>query len=155
MSFFQWMLALHLIVGFAVAAALVLYAVLVFAGRRMQTLDETRLLFRLAPIGTVLISAGAVLVLVLGVVLALDGHGLHVYDGWIIAAVVLWILLTGVGQRTGAYYSEVERLAASSDVGAEAEVLARLRAPTGAALHLATIGLFALLVIDMIVKPGA
>ena len=46
MDFTDWMLALHLIAAFAVAAALVLYSVLVFSGRRMQTLEETRTLFR-------------------------------------------------------------------------------------------------------------
>ena len=40
------MLALHLISAFAVASALVLFSVLVFSGRRMTTLDQTRTLFR-------------------------------------------------------------------------------------------------------------
>jgi hypothetical protein len=155
MSFFDWMLALHLIAAFAVAAALVLYAVLVFWGRRMQTLAETRSLFRLAPVGTVLITSGSLLVLVLGVILAFDGDGLHIYDGWIIAAIVLWAALGGVGQQTGMYYSAVEKLAGSDDPGAEAEVLARLRASRGAMLHLATVGIFLLLLIDMLFKPGA
>ena len=154
-SFFEWMLALHLIAAFSVAAALVLYAVMVFAGRRMQTLAEARVLFRLAPVGTALIIGGSVLVLVFGVILALDGSGLHIYDGWIIAGIVLWAALGGVGQRTGAYYSEVERLAKGDAAGAETEVLARLRAPTGALLHLATIGVFLLLLLDMLFKPGA
>jgi hypothetical protein len=155
MSFFDWMLALHLIAAFAVAAALVLYAVLVFWGRRMGTLAETRSLFRLAPVGTALIIGGSALVLVFGVILALDGDGLHIYDGWIIAGIVLWAALGGVGQRTGAYYSGVEKLAGSDDPGTEAEVLARLRASTGALLHLATVGIFLLLLIDMLFKPGA
>jgi hypothetical protein len=155
MSFFDWILALHLIAAFAVAAALVLYAVLVFWGRRMQTLEQTRSLFRLAPVGTVLIIGGSLLVLVFGVILAFDGDGLHIYDGWIVAGIVLWAALGGVGQRTGMYYSGVEKLAGSDDPGAEAEVLARLRASTGALLHLATVGIFLLLLIDMLFKPGA
>ena len=39
--------------------------------------------------------------------------------------------------------------------GNEAEVLARLRASTGALLHLATVALFVLILLDMIFKPGA
>jgi hypothetical protein len=154
-SFFDWILALHLIAAFSVAASLVLYSVLVVAGRRMQTLEQTRVLFRLAPVGTVLVIAGAVLVLVFGVILALDGNGLHIYDGWIIAGIVLWAALGGVGQRAGAYYTSIEKLAQASEPGAEAEVLARLRASTGALLHLATVGLFVLLLLDMLFKPGA
>ncbi len=34
-------------------------------------------------------------------------------------------------------------------------MLARLRASTGALLHLATVGLFLLLLLDMLFKPGA
>jgi uncharacterized membrane protein len=154
-SFFDWMLALHLIAAFSVAAALVLYAVMVFAGRRMQTLAETRVLFRLAPVGTALIIGGTVLVFVFGVILAFDGPGLHIYDGWIIAGIVLWAALGGIGQRTGAYYSEIEKRAKGDAPDAESEVLARLRAPTGALLHLATIGVFLLLLLDMLFKPGA
>ena len=69
-------------------------------------------------------------------------------------AIVLWAAFAAVGQRTGKYYTDVQKLARSQD-GNEAEVLARLRAPTGALLHLATVGLFVLIVLDMIFKPGA
>jgi len=154
-DFTDWMLALHLIAAFAVAAALVLYSVLVFSGRRMQTLDETRTLFRIAPVGGVLVAAGMVLVFVLGVILALDSDTFDLWDGWIIAAIVLLIATGGVGQRTGAYYMDVQKLAEEPGGGNEAEVLARLRAPTGAVLHFATVALFVLIVLDMIYKPGA
>jgi hypothetical protein len=153
-TFFQWMLALHLLAAFALGSSLVLYAVLVYAGRRMTTLEETRLLFRVAPVGSALVMAGSALVLILGIVLALDGDGLHIYDGWIIAAIILFAALGFVGSKTGAYYTDVEKAANSDAPGAEADVLARLRAPTGANLHLATIALFILIALDMIVKPG-
>jgi hypothetical protein len=153
-SFYDWMLALHLLSAFAVGAALVLYSVLVFAGRRM-TLEETRALFRLAPLGTILVVAGAALVLVFGVILALDSDTFELWDGWIIAAIILWAALGAVGQRTGTYYTGVEKLAKQSDAGTEAEVLARLRASTGATLHFATVALFVLLLLDMLFKPGA
>lgn len=149
------MLAFHLLSAFAVGAALVLYSVLVFAGRRMTTLEETRALFRLAPLGTILVIAGAALVLAFGVILALDSDTFEIWDGWIIAGIILWAMLGAVGQRTGTYYADVEQLAKKSDAGTEAEVLARLRAPTGANLHFATVGIFVLLLLDMIFKPGA
>jgi drug/metabolite transporter (DMT)-like permease len=153
-DFYDWMLALHLLAAFAVAAALVLYSVLVFAGRRMTTLAETRMLFRVAPIATPLIAAGGALVLILGVILAIDADAYELWNGWIIAAIVLWALLAFVGQRTGKYYTAVQELADSPDA-AEADVLARLRAPTGPRLHWATVAVFLLLFLDMIFKPGA
>jgi hypothetical protein len=147
------MLALHLLSAFAAAAALVLFSVLVFSGRRMTTLEETRTLFRVAPIGNALIIAGIGLVFVFGVILALDSDTFNIWDGWVIAGIVLWALFAGVGQRSGKYYDEVQKLAEQD--GNEAEVLARLRASTGALLHLATVALFILIVLDMIFKPGA
>ena len=90
-----------------------------------------------------------------GVILALDSDTFELWDSWIIAAILLLILIGGVGQRTGAYYMDVQKLAEAPDGGNEAEVLARLRAPTGAMLHLATVGLFILILLDMIFKPGA
>jgi hypothetical protein len=155
-SFFQWMLALHLLFGFALGASMVLYAVMVFAGRRMTTLEETRKLFRVAPVGSVLVMGGSIGAVVLGVVLAIDGGptDLHLWDGWIIAAIVLYVAMAVVGSKTGAYYTAVEKAANSGDPAAEADVIARLRAPTGANLHWATVAIFVLLVLDMIVKPG-
>jgi drug/metabolite transporter (DMT)-like permease len=154
-DFYDWMLALHLLAAFAVASALVLYSVLTFSGRRMTTLAQTRMLFRVAPVATPLIAAGSVLVLVLGVVLAIDADAYELWNGWIIAAIVLWALLAALGQRSGKYYTAVQELAESGDDSVEAEVLARLRAPTGARLHWATVGVFLLLLLDMIFKPGA
>ena len=155
MDFTDWMIALHLLAAFAVAAALVLFSVLVYSGRRMKTLEETRTLFRLAPTGTVLITAGLGLVLVFGVILSLDSDAFEIWDGWIIAAIILLIAFGGVSQRTGAYYTDVQKLAEAPGDGNEAEVLARLRAPTGAMLHVASVVLFVLILLDMVFKPGA
>ncbi len=155
MSFYDWVLALHLLAAFSIAAALVLYSVLVVAGRRMDTLEQTRLLFRVAPVGGPLIGAGTVLVLVLGIILAIDSETFAIWDPWVIAAIVLWALLAEVGRRSGAYYTETQKLAENGGAGAESEVLARLHAPTGARLHYATVAVFLLLLLDMIFKPGA
>jgi len=151
-SFYSWMLSFHLLSAFAAASALVLYTVLVVAGRRMSTLDETSRLFRIAPIGGPLVGAGMGLALVFGIILALKSADFEIWNGWIIAAFILWALVGGAGGRTGAYYTETQKLA---EQGHEAEVIARLRAPTGALWHLATVAFFVLLLLDMIFKPGA
>jgi 4-hydroxybenzoate polyprenyltransferase len=147
------MLAFHLIAAFAVAAALVLFSVMVYSGRRMTTLEQTRMLFRVGPLGGILIGAGIGLAFLFGVILAINSDRFELWDGWVIAGIVLWALFAGVGQRTGKFYTDVQKL--SEQDGSEAEVLARLRAPTGAMLHLATVGLFVLIALDMIFKPGA
>ena len=155
MDFTDWMLALHLIAAFAVASSLVLFSVLVFNGRRMTTLEQTRTLFRVAPMGNALITAGLGLVLLFGVILALDSDRFNIWDGWVIAAIILFVIFGGVGQRAGAYYTNVQKLAEEPGGANEAEVLARLKASTGVTLHYATVALFVLILLDMIFKPGA
>lgn len=154
MSFYDWMLALHLLAAFAIASAFVLYSALVVVGRRAETLDETRLLFRVAPVATPLVGAGTGLVLIFGVILAIDSDQFEIWDAWVIIGIVLWAVLGGIGQRTGAYYTAVQELA-EGGAGAEQEVIARLRAPTGALLHLGTMLVFVLILLDMIFKPWA
>ena len=154
MDFYDWMLALHLLSAFAVAAALTLYSVLVVIGRRPSaTLERARMLFRIAPVATPLIAGGSVLVLIFGVVLALKSDRFEIWNAWIIIGLVLWAVMGGVGQRTGAYYTGIQTLAESGGEASEQEVVARLRAPTGAVLHFATVLVFVLLVLDMIFKP--
>ena len=155
LGFYAWMLALHLLAAFAIASALVLFSVLVFNGRRTESPDQRRLLFRIAPIGAPLIAGGSVLALILGVILAIDSKRFEIWDGWVIAAIVLWALMGAIGQRTGAYYTAVQKLAEEGGESAQPEVTARLRASTGALLHLTTVLVFLLLLLDMIFKPGA
>ena len=155
MGFYDWILALHILAAFSIAAALVLYGVMVVSGRGMTTLAETRRLFPVARIGGPLIGAGMGLTLLLGIVLAIDSDEYEVWNGWIIAAVILWVLSGWVGDRSGKYYTAVQKRAESGGEGAEADVIARLRAPTGARLYAATVALFVLLLLDMIFKPGA
>jgi len=152
---YSWLLALHLLAAFAIAAALVLYSALVYTGRRMRTLEDTRYVFRLAPIGAPLIGAGSVLALLLGIWLAIKSPDYHVWDGWVIAALVLWLVFGAIGGRTGAYYTGVQKIADANEPGAEAEVISRLQAPTGLLLHLGNIAIFVLLLLDMLFKPGA
>jgi hypothetical protein len=154
-NFYDWMLALHLLAAFSIAAALTLYSVMVVVGRRTESPDERESLFRLAPIGTPLIGGGSVLALILGVILAIDSDRFEIWNGWVIAAIVLWALMGAIGARTGAYYTAVQKLAQEGGEGVQHEVAARLRAPTGALLHLATLTLFVLILLDMIFKPGA
>ena len=155
MDFTDWMLALHLLSAFAVAASLVLFSSLVYSGRRMTSLEQTRTLFRVAPVGNAAhrrrsgarprSSASSS---------SVDSDTFELWDPWIIVAIVLVVAFGGVGQRSGAYYTNVQQRAEAPD-GNEAEVLALLRAPTGARLHVVTVLLFLLIVLDMIFKPGA
>jgi hypothetical protein len=154
-DFYSWMLALHLVAAFTVAAALVLFSAIVYTGRRATSLDQTRLLFRVGNVGGRLIGAGSGLVLLLGIILAIDSDTFEIWNGWIIAAIVLFALMGFVGQRSGAYYTAVQKEAEAGGPDVEAAVLARLRAPTGPLWHGATVAVFLLILLDMLFKPGA
>jgi hypothetical protein len=129
-NFYDWMLALHLLAAFAIAAALVLYSVLVFDGRRTESPDRRQLLFRIAPIGTPLIGGGSVLALILGVILAIDSDTFRDLERLDHRAIVLWAA-DGCDRRTDRqeYYTDVQKLAEEGGEGAQQEVVARLRAP--------------------------
>ena len=128
MDFQDWMLALHLLSAFAVATAMVLYSVLVVSGRRMTTLEQTRALWRVAPIGAPLIGAGMGLAFVFGVILALDSDDFELWDPWVIVGIVLWVLLGAIGRSSGNYYLGVEKVAKEGGPDAERTVLESLRA---------------------------
>ena len=156
MGFYDWMLALHLLAAFAVAAALVLFSVLVVAGRRMETLEQTRLLFRLAPVGNPLIGVGMGLTLLLGIVLAIDSDDYQLWDVWVILALVLWALMGWVGQRTGRVLHA--RCRSLRRAGTPAP---RPRCSLGCgrrpvrACRPQSVVVFVLIVLDMIFKPWA
>ena len=154
MDFYDWMLALHLLAAFAVAAALVIFTVLVVGSRRATTVADVRTLFRLNHVAKRLVIGGALAVLVLGVVLAIDADEYRLWDGWVIIGIVLWLLMVVVGSQSGRRHDELAALAESGSAS-ESEVLARLREPFAMRLHFAAVGLFVLLVLDMIFKPGA
>ena len=81
MGLYDWMLALHVLAAFAMASALVLFSAMVIAGRRLDTLEGTRTLFRVAPVGAPLIGAGSVIALLLGIAMAIDSDRYQLWDG--------------------------------------------------------------------------
>jgi hypothetical protein len=133
MTLDDWILALHVLSAFALVAAMVLYWVLL-VGRRADPEGE-----RLAPVGriaTVAVSIGSLGTLVFGVWLALSVGGYDLWDGWIVAALVLWVIGVGTGERGGA-------------------ALTRGDIPRGTRLQLVSTVAVLLILVDMIWKPGA
>jgi hypothetical protein len=128
------LLFFHVLTAFLLFGAVVMYSAFVLGApvdRRSRTVAE------------ILWGVGGVGTLVLGIWLALYLDAYKIYDGWIIAAIVLWVLANGTGSQTSkAMVPVVEGRAAAID-------------PRAAAMHwLRTLIVVALLV-DMIFKPGA
>ena len=158
MSLYDWLLFLHVLAAFAVVAAVVLYTYLTVSSRNLDRPSEVVRLFRISRVGDLLVNIGAFAALVLGIWLAIHVDGYEVWDGWVIAAIVLWLLFAETGRRVGkVYYGARDRavqLVADGRDTASPELNAMLRSQVGLLLQLASIAIVHLLLIDMIWKPG-
>jgi uncharacterized membrane protein len=159
MSRHDWLLFLHVLSAFSLVAAQVLVTFLIVGGWRLELPSDIARMFRLSRAGDVLFGIGAIGTIVLGIWLAIDLDEYQLWDGWIIAALVLWAVAMGIGGRTAKhYYGARDRAKALVAEGRDVpnpELAATLRSPTGLVLHLATVVLVVLLLVDMIYKPGA
>jgi hypothetical protein len=126
---YDWLLFLHLLSAFLLMVTVVTYSAVAFGsvtgGRTLFVADRC---WDVGGLGT----------LVLGVWLALYLDEYEIWDGWIIGAIVLWVVTTGLGQTAR------ERLAQADVVDSRAALVHWLRT-------LAIIGFLVL----MIWKPGA
>jgi hypothetical protein len=126
---YDWLLFFHLLAAFLLAVTAVTYSAVAFGavatGRTLFVADRC---WDVGGLGT----------LVLGVWLALYLDQYEIWDGWIIGAIVLWLVATGLGE------SVRRRLAEAQAVERRVALLHWLRT-------LAVVGLLVL----MVWKPGA
>jgi hypothetical protein len=158
-SFDQWMLALHVLSAFSLVAGMILFWVLIVVGRRIDTPGDTLRLGPVAKVGNATVGIGLGGTIILGIYLAFAVDGYAIWDGWILAALVLWFVGTALGRRTGAAFVEAPRkaqeLEAAGQSGPNAELLALNRTSRGVLFHALTSAVVLLIIIDMIWKPGA
>lgn len=97
----DWLLAFHLLSAVALVAAFTGFWSLVLGTRGAGGLPAPAAM-RLSKPLTVAVAVGALGTLVFGVWLAIVEDAYHVWDGWVIAAIVLWAAGVGLGERAGA-----------------------------------------------------
>lgn len=131
MSLYEWLLFLHLLAAFALVAGVAAYGVIVLSGAEAARRA-------LAPPAVVLWTVGGLGVIVFGIWLALEVDGYEVWDGWILIAIVLWLVASAAGGRLGRALRE------GTPAGGTPRVLVGV-------MMLATLALL----LDMIFKPGA
>jgi hypothetical protein len=110
--------------------------VLVVVARNDPGAEATARLAPVSRIGSVGVIVGSTGTLVFGVVLALSIDGYALWDGWIVAALILWVIGVGTGMRS------------------EAE-LGRGNRRVGIRMHTISSIAIILVLADMIWKPGA
>lgn len=159
MNLTDWLVALHVLSAFSIIAALVVYSFVIAFARNLSVPSEIVRLFRISRVGDVLMAIGMLGVLVFGVWLAIDKSEYAIWDGWIIAALVLWILAGFLGGRVGRIYNgardRARALVAEGEDAPSPELNALLRSEQGLTLHVVGSFVFLLLLLDMIFKPGA
>jgi hypothetical protein len=131
----DWIRALHLLSAFALVGALTVLWVGYLVLRPNGGAGEV--LGRLFKLGSIAIGVGMSGTLVFGIWLSISLDGYDPWDGWVIAAFVLWLVAGGLGDRAG-------RL--SQQPGGAQQALV---------LHAVTTLAVVLILIDMIWKPGA
>ena len=159
MSLNDWLLALHLLSAFALVAALTLYWVVIVTVRRTGLPEVVASVARLLPIGGVAIIAGSLGVVVFGIWLAIARDGIQVWDGWVIAAIVLWAIASETGRRADPAFApcakRANELVAAGRTEPDAGLLELGRTNRGLLLHTISTVAVILILIDMIWKPGA
>jgi hypothetical protein len=140
---YDWLLFFHLLAAFLLAVTAVTYSAVAFgavaSGRTMFVADRC---WDVGGLGT----------LILGVWLALYLDEYEIWDGWIIGAIVLWVVTTGLGDSLRRQLASGAEPGAAVAGGAATAVKLDSRA---ALLHwLRTLAVLGLLVL-MIWKPGA
>lgn len=160
MTFSDWLFFLHILSAFALVAALVIYWTIAVAGRNVDRPVDSLRYFRVAKPANVLIIVGTMGTLIFGIWLAIDFEAYQVWDGWILAAIVLWAISAGTSQRGGKTYTEAQKLAERLVVenrGAEPSPDLRVLLTNKNAMWLniaSSLAVF-LILVDMIYKPGA
>ena len=152
------LLFLHVLGAFALMGAITLVSIVVVATWRAQRPSDIVELAVITRVGGLLVMAGTLMTIVFGVWLAIDLDQYHLWDGWVIAAIVLWAIGSETGRRSADTYrrigAEAARLTQAGD-GARPELGAENRSVRALGMHLASTCAVLLILADMIWKPGA
>jgi len=159
MTFEDWIFAVHLLFSATLVGSLVMSWIVIFSLRTADTSRDTLSLNRVAMVATGATIVGLVGTISLGIWLAILRVDFHPWDGWVIAAIILWSIATTALVRSFREYAKPVRVArtllASAQTGASAELSALNRTSKGLLLRALGSAAVVLIVIDMIWKPGA
>jgi len=157
MSLYQWLLFFHVTGAFFLIGGIVVAGILNLAALvKDRPPSEVAALYGLIRFAVPLIGAGLVLTLAIGLWLVHDvGYGYG--ETWIVAAILLWVLASALGNLDGRYQRQTgelaRRLAAEGDAPSP-ELSARLRNPRALAISYGS-GLMAFAVLGLMIwKPG-
>ena len=154
----DWILSLHVLSAFALVGAEVIFTLMIVALWNTDNPARVVAFMPLSRVGAVLVMAGIAGTIVFGVWLAISLDRYELWDGWVIAALVLWAIGGFVGQKAGEGYAAGGQLAGeltAQGTTSSPELAETFGASRAFWFHNATLLVVLLIVIDMIWKPGA
>lgn len=159
MSFQDWIFSFHLLFAATLVGGLVMSWIVVVALFSTDAAEETLGFSRVATIANIAIVLGLPGTIALGIWLAILRPEFHPWDGWIVAAIVLWVGATAAVLRSFVEYrkpaAKSRQLIAAGHLGASEELATLNRSLTGVLFRAVGSVAIVLIVIDMIYKPGA
>jgi uncharacterized membrane protein len=157
-SLYESLLFLHVLGAFALVGALTLFSIVIMVTWRAKRPSDIVASAGITRVGGLLVSAGALMTIVFGVWLAIEVDQYRVWDGWVIAAIVLWAIGTETGRRSADAYAKISveaaRLAQSDD-SPRPELVAQAHSGQAVGMQLASTVAVLVILADMIWKPGA
>jgi uncharacterized membrane protein len=105
-AFSDWLLALHVLSAVTVIASLTMLWTLIVATRPSAPLIAAESAQAFGRVGGPLVGVGMMGAIVFGVWLAIDDDAYHVWDGWILASLILWAIAGALGGRAGQAFAK-------------------------------------------------
>jgi uncharacterized membrane protein len=154
---YDWLLLFHILGAFLIFSGSVVAGILQFAATRRERPSEIALLLGLMQPAVIAIGVGAVVTLGLGLWLA-DDAGYGIGDGWVIAAIVLWVVANALGSAGGKPLGQAaelaQRLAADGDRPSE-QLQGAVANRRALVLSCASFAALVAILVLMVWKPGA
>jgi uncharacterized membrane protein len=93
--------------AFALMGAITLFSIVIVATWRAPRPSDIAAFAGITRAGGLLLVAGTLMTIVFGVWLAIKVDRYRVWDGWVIAAIVLWAIGTETGRRSTDAYGKI------------------------------------------------
>lgn len=158
MSQYQWVLFFHLLSAVMLASGALTYHFLHFAVLRRERPSEIAALFGGAKIAGLGLQVGAAGTIIFGIWLAFVGEPDYGFEGWVIAAIVLWVVANALGFGGGKIYEGAQKLAArlaAEGDAPSAELTGLIRSQRAAILTWGSTLTIVVILVLMVWKPGA
>ena len=101
MDLYDWLIFLHVLGAFVAVGALTALWALILGTRGSSPLLDPPSALTFGRVGGILVGVGMTVALIFGIWLAIDLDAYQLWDGWILASLVLWAIGGWAGGQAG------------------------------------------------------